>query len=75
MGKHVSDFAGGPCGNQDNQMIHQQALCHLWSPALQEVDEGSERDVGFLSQPGNLETRELKAESKARKACSQSEGQ
>ena len=56
-------------------MMDQQSLCHLWSPALQEADEGSERDAGFLSQPGDQETREPKAESKARKACSQSEGQ
>ena len=56
-------------------MMDQQSLCHLWSPALQEADEGSERDAGFLSQPGDQETQEPKAESKARKACSQSEGQ
>ena len=50
--------------------MHQQALCHLWSPDLQEVDEGSERHVGFLCQPGDLETGEPKAESKAWNACS-----
>ena len=36
------------------------------------ADEGSERDVGFLRQPGDLEMREPKAESKAgRPALSQ----
>lgn len=46
---------GSPSRNQDNP--DESLSCHCLSPGLQEVEERSEKEVHFLSQPVSLKTK------------------